>query len=124
MKAESRNPNTRPAEAGTPNAASVEAVLDSRQVAARLLMHPDTVRELAASGELPAHRVGRRFKFFWSEVRAWVAEGEERRGKREGRSGNIQHPTSNIEQPMTGPAKAGTTNGGTARGRGAREGGR
>ncbi len=48
-------------------------VLTLRQAAALLQLCERTVRELAAAGELPGHRVGQRWRFLRAELLEWLA---------------------------------------------------
>jgi excisionase family DNA binding protein len=45
-----------------------EEILTIREVADLLKLHPKTVNKLVISGKLPAHRIGRQWRFRKSEV--------------------------------------------------------
>ena len=47
-----------------------ETSISLASVAARLGVASRTVRRRVACGEIPAHHVGRRVVFYWSEVQA------------------------------------------------------
>jgi excisionase family DNA binding protein len=51
-----------------------ERLLNTREVAAGLLMQPSTVARWARQGRLPAYRLGRRLRFKWAEVEIAIAE--------------------------------------------------
>ena len=59
----------------------MEPMLTKEQVAARLGVKPETVAKWANAGRVPVHRVGRRLRFFWSEIRALIVSGEIKGGK-------------------------------------------
>lgn len=48
-------------------------VLTAGDAAELLQVHPDTVRALAASGELPGRRLGRRWRFHRVALMHWLA---------------------------------------------------
>ena len=49
-------------------------LLNTREVAAGLLMEPSTVARYARQGKLPSFRVGRRLRFRWAEVETALDE--------------------------------------------------
>lgn len=51
-----------------------ERLLNTREVAAGLLMKPSTVARWARLGKLPAFRLGGRLRFKWAEVEIAIAE--------------------------------------------------
>jgi len=53
---------------------SPEQWLNTRDVAARLLVQPRTVADWARNGRLPAYRLGRLIRFKWDEVERALAE--------------------------------------------------
>lgn len=50
-----------------------ERLLNTREVAARLLVQPRTVADWARNGRLPAYRLGRLIRFKWDEVERALA---------------------------------------------------
>lgn len=50
-----------------------ETVLTTVQCAELLQVHPKVVGRYVKSRGLPAHRIGREFRFLQSEVIAWIA---------------------------------------------------
>ena len=51
----------------------VEPMIAKEEVARLLGITADSVARMANDGRLPAHRVGRRLRFFWSEIRAQIS---------------------------------------------------
>jgi len=51
-----------------------ERLLNTREVAAGVLMKPSTVARWARQGRLPAYRLGGRLRFKWAEVEIAIAE--------------------------------------------------
>jgi len=51
-----------------------ERLLNTREVAAGVLMKPSTVARWARQGRLPAYRLGGRLRFKWVEVEIAIAE--------------------------------------------------
>jgi excisionase family DNA binding protein len=51
----------------------LEPMLRVVDVAAWLHMHPDTVVKFARTGQMPGHKVGKRWLFVTSEVVLWVS---------------------------------------------------
>jgi PTS system nitrogen regulatory IIA component len=49
-----------------------EPLIDAKAAARLLRLHPVTVREMAARGEIPALRIGRVWRFRISSLDAWV----------------------------------------------------
>jgi len=49
-----------------------EPLIDAQGAARLLRLHPVTVREMAARGEIPAMRLGRVWRFRVSALDAWV----------------------------------------------------
>jgi excisionase family DNA binding protein len=65
----------RPAHASTSNhtaAPLFEPLLDSDQAGQLLRLHPKSVQRMARRGELPAHRVGKYYRYRASELNAWI----------------------------------------------------
>jgi excisionase family DNA binding protein len=65
----------RPASASTSNHAAVplfEPLLDGDQAGQLLRLHPKSVQRMARRGDLPAHRVGKYYRYRSSELNAWV----------------------------------------------------
>lgn len=60
---------------------AVEPTIGKEEVGRLLGIQPDTVAKWANAGRLPAHRVGRRWRFFWSEIRARMTEEKAEGGK-------------------------------------------
>ncbi len=58
-----------------------EALLNVEQVAAALGFHPESVREMARQGQLPAVKVGKYWKFRITEIEAWIASSQNSRNK-------------------------------------------
>lgn len=56
------------------NRISFEPLLDDEQAAELLGIHPETLQRLARVGEIPAHRVGRFWRYRASELDAWLRE--------------------------------------------------
>ena len=54
------------------NRVSFEPLLDDGQAAELLGIHPKTLQRLARMGEIPAHRVGRFWRYRASELDAWL----------------------------------------------------
>ena len=53
----------------TPN---VEPLIDAKAAGRLLHLHPKTVKKMAAKGQLPALRIGNRWRFRASELDAWA----------------------------------------------------
>jgi excisionase family DNA binding protein len=51
-----------------------EPLLNPKQAAALLLMHPKTLVRLAREGRIPGHRVGKNWCFRASELNRWIDE--------------------------------------------------
>jgi excisionase family DNA binding protein len=49
-----------------------ERLLDSREAAALLQIHPKTLQRLARKGEIRAMRIGKLWRFRASDLHAWV----------------------------------------------------
>jgi len=49
-----------------------EPLIDAQDAARLLRLHPVTVREMAARGEIPAMRIGRVWRFRSSSLDAWI----------------------------------------------------
>lgn len=56
---------------------STDSLQTVEEVAERLRLQPETVREMARLGRLPAHKVGRVWRFDSSEVDQWVRTGQQ-----------------------------------------------
>lgn len=52
-----------------------EPLLDDEQAAVLLGIHPKTLQRLARTGEIPAHRIGRFWRYRASELDAWLRRG-------------------------------------------------
>jgi excisionase family DNA binding protein len=52
-------------------------LLDAKQVAAYLKLHEVTVLRFARQGKLPGFKVGRKWRFRASDIRAWVSRSRE-----------------------------------------------
>ncbi len=50
-----------------------ERLLNTREVAAGLLMKPSTVARWARQGKLPAFRLGGRLRYRWAEIEVSIA---------------------------------------------------
>lgn len=57
--------------------ASTESLQTVEEVAVKLRLQPETVREMARLGRLPAHKVGRVWRFDGSEVDQWLRSGRQ-----------------------------------------------
>ena len=125
VKAKAGTTSPRPSPQGGEGGGEIEAALEATEVARLLGFKAVTVRGWAACGRIRGRRIGGRWRFFWSEVRASLGEAESgTTGPAKAGTPNPQHPTtniqprtSNLEHPGKGPAKAGTTNGSGATGR-------
>jgi excisionase family DNA binding protein len=51
-----------------------EAMVDVHAVAMFLNLHPSTVYSYAHSGDIPAHKIGGRWRFLLSEIRGHVTK--------------------------------------------------
>jgi excisionase family DNA binding protein len=60
---------------------SAPDILTVQELAERLKLHPQTIREAAQRGDLPGQRFGRVWRFSWVAVEGWLRQGEQR-GKR------------------------------------------
>jgi excisionase family DNA binding protein len=49
-----------------------EPLLDDHQAAALLGIHPKTLQRLARTGKIPAHRIGRFWRYRASDLDAWL----------------------------------------------------
>jgi excisionase family DNA binding protein len=49
-----------------------EPLLDDEQAAVLLGIHPKTLQRLARTGQIPAHRIGRFWRYRASELDAWL----------------------------------------------------
>jgi excisionase family DNA binding protein len=49
-----------------------EALLDEKQVAELFKVHPKTIQKLARSGEIPAMKLGRYWRFRASSLSNWI----------------------------------------------------
>ncbi len=58
---------------------TIEEILTPREAAALLRIHRTTLYELARSGDLPAFRVGKDWRFRRDALLAWAARGGSRR---------------------------------------------
>jgi excisionase family DNA binding protein len=52
-----------------------EPLLNSREVAKLLGVHPATLQRMARAGQLPCVKVGKLWRFSVSQLDAWVASG-------------------------------------------------
>ncbi len=59
---------------------STEHWLSVGQIAAHLGVNPDTIYKWITRKKMPAHKVGRLWKFMASEVDAWVRAGKAAEG--------------------------------------------
>lgn len=58
-------------------------ILTVQELALRLKLHPQTIREAAQRGDLPGQRFGRIWRFSWVAVEGWLRQGELRgKGRR------------------------------------------
>jgi excisionase family DNA binding protein len=62
-----------------------ERWLSVAEIAAHLGVNPDTIHKWIDRKGLPAHKVGRLWKFMISEVDAWVRAGRSMGGRPDGR---------------------------------------
>lgn len=91
-------------------------VLDIPAAAALLNIHPVTLRKLAASGDVPARKVGREWRFSRPGLHAWLAAGatsSERPGEQ--RSGNAPLPRPVRRNAAESLVLTGKRNGGRPR---------
>jgi excisionase family DNA binding protein len=51
---------------------NIEPLIDAQDAARILKLHPVTVREMAARGDIPCLRIGRVWRFRASSLDAWV----------------------------------------------------
>ncbi len=49
-----------------------EPLLNLQEAARLLRMHPETLKRRARQGEIPGHKIGKRWYFRESELDAWV----------------------------------------------------
>ena len=49
-----------------------EKLLSTKQAAAQLGLHTKTVEKMARAGQVPVHRIGGLWRFYASELEAWV----------------------------------------------------
>ena len=49
-----------------------EPLLSDAQVGKLLALHPKTVQRLARAGEIPAHRIGRYWRYRATELNTWL----------------------------------------------------
>jgi excisionase family DNA binding protein len=49
-----------------------EPLVDADEIAELLRLHPKTVRLKARQGEIPAHRIGKFWRFRKSEIDCWL----------------------------------------------------
>lgn len=56
----------------TVSAPQFEPLLDDEEAAALLSIHPKTMQRLARTGRIPAHRIGRFWRYRVSEIDAWL----------------------------------------------------
>lgn len=59
-----------------------EAILTIKDVAAYLKVNERTIYRLAASGELPAFKVGNSWRFKYEAIEAWIAGQASQAGQR------------------------------------------
>lgn len=57
-----------------PNPPTDPDILDAEGLAERLGIAPNTVRKLARTGEIPAIRIGKAWRFYWPAVVGTVSE--------------------------------------------------
>jgi len=57
-----------------PNPPSDPDIVDVETLAERLGIAPNTARKLARTGEIPALRVGKAWRFYWPAVLATMSE--------------------------------------------------
>jgi excisionase family DNA binding protein len=53
-----------------------EPLLNDEQAAALLSIHPKTLQRLARSRQIPAHRVGRYWRYRVSEIDTWLRNSQ------------------------------------------------
>ena len=58
--------------AGLPTQQLFEPLLDSRQAAALLKIHPKTLERKARAGEVPAYQIAGKWRFRASELDSWL----------------------------------------------------
>lgn len=51
---------------------AAERLLNAKELAERLGVHPNYVYGLATSGQVPSYRIGGNRRFRWSEVLTWI----------------------------------------------------
>jgi excisionase family DNA binding protein len=54
---------------------SAPDILTVQELAERLKLHPQTIREAAMRGDLPGQRFGRVWRFSWVAVEEWLRRG-------------------------------------------------
>jgi excisionase family DNA binding protein len=52
-----------------------EPLLSDTQAAGLLGIHPKSLQKMARVGEIPAHRIGRFWRYRASEINAWLNSG-------------------------------------------------
>lgn len=68
-----------------------EKLLTAEQAAAILQVHPRTVKRMAASGEIPAMKIGKLWRFRESLLDAWVNSEVESTGRSRPQMGETQY---------------------------------
>jgi excisionase family DNA binding protein len=54
---------------------SFEPLIDNDQAADLLKVHPKVLQRMARRGEVPAHKIGKFWRFRGSELDAWLCSG-------------------------------------------------
>ncbi len=80
LRVESREGLTLPAEAASHKFISAARVVDAqfeqplltKEAAVYVRVHRKTLERMARAGEVPAHRYGKKYYFFGSELDAWL----------------------------------------------------
>jgi excisionase family DNA binding protein len=68
-------PGARAAVAATRSPPAFEPLLDSEEAAQLVGIHPKTLQKLARADVVPAHRIGKLWKFRASELDEWLRSG-------------------------------------------------
>lgn len=58
---------------------SIDDVLNVAEASSRLKVHPETVRQMARAGSIPARKVGKEWRFSWAALLRWLDNSAEQK---------------------------------------------
>lgn len=76
----------------------MSGILDVAEIAERLKVHPETIRQMARLKKIPARKVGKEWRFSISAVMKWLDQSDEQ----DKHEGAISWESSKTKKPASG----------------------